>query len=85
MNVCLDRFTQNYFYSTTVSAIRALIQSLIPDAALGSNGKLSGQDVTKLTEKLSELVGPSAVQGFQQTHNERGEVCSYSTCLSFDR
>ncbi|KIM48803.1 hypothetical protein M413DRAFT_437979 [Hebeloma cylindrosporum] len=55
-------------------SFRALIQAIIPDSGLGPNGKLSGQDVAKLTEKLSELVGPSAAQGFQQTRNERGEL-----------
>lgn len=84
MYACIS-FYSSHSYPTSFSAFRALIQAIIPDSDLGPNGKLSGQDVAKLTEKLSELVGSSVVQGFQQTRNERGEVCPYSTCLFFDR
>lgn len=84
MYVCIP-FHYSHPYPTSFSAFRALIQAIIPESGLGPNGKLNGQDVAKLTEKLSELVGPSAVQGFQQNRNERGEVCSYPTCLFLDR
>jgi len=81
MYVCVSFYYSNP-YLTSFSALRALIQAIIPDSGLEPNGKLSGQDVAKLTEKLSELVGPSPVQ---KTRNERGEVCPYSTCLFFGR
>ncbi|KAF8954610.1 hypothetical protein BDZ97DRAFT_1942325 [Flammula alnicola] len=55
-------------------SLRALIQAIVPEAATGSNGKLSGDVVNKLTERLSELVGPGAVQDFKESRNERGEL-----------
>lgn len=59
--------------------MRALIQALVPEASLNSEGKLNGDVVERLSEKLSQLVGPDAVQDDQAaTRNERGEVCSSS-------
>ncbi|KDR73606.1 hypothetical protein GALMADRAFT_212454 [Galerina marginata CBS 339.88] len=47
----------------------------MPEAmASSSNGKLSGDAIAKLTEKLTELMGPEAVQEFNQNRNERGEL-----------
>ncbi|KAF8197573.1 hypothetical protein BJ912DRAFT_953881 [Pholiota molesta] len=55
-------------------SLRALIEALIPEASANSNGKFSGDVVGKLTEKLSQLVGPDAVQDYKQSRNERGEL-----------
>ncbi|KAF9484665.1 hypothetical protein BDN70DRAFT_872181 [Pholiota conissans] len=55
-------------------SLRALIQSLVPEASVNSNGKFSGDVVGKLTEKLSQLVGPDAVQEYKDSRNERGEL-----------
>ncbi len=68
--------------------MRALIQSILPEAPLNADGKFNGDVVEKLTEKLSQLVGPEAVQDYKEGRNERGEVCSCSSsnrhrCLDF--
>lgn len=68
--------------------MRALIQSLLPEASLNADGKFNGDVVERLTEKLSQLVGPEAVQDYKEGRNERGEVCSCSSpyrhgCLDF--
>lgn len=65
----------DYKLSIFLPALRALIQAIIPDVSANSDGKLSGDAVARLTEKLSELMGPEAAQDFKQNRNERGEVC----------
>ncbi|KAF8163573.1 hypothetical protein B0H34DRAFT_328733 [Crassisporium funariophilum] len=56
-------------------SLRNLLSNAIaPEGTSSSNGKLSGNVVDKLAEKLSELLGPEAVQGLKQGRNERGEL-----------
>ncbi|KJA27022.1 hypothetical protein HYPSUDRAFT_52063 [Hypholoma sublateritium FD-334 SS-4] len=54
--------------------MRALIQSLLPEASLNADGKFNGDVVERLTEKLSQFVGPEAVQNYKEGRNERGEL-----------
>ncbi|KAH9483908.1 hypothetical protein JR316_0003386 [Psilocybe cubensis] len=56
-------------------SLRALIQAIIPEAAdASSNRKLGPDAIEKLTQKLTELMGPEAAEAFQQGRNERGEM-----------
>ncbi|KAF8912068.1 hypothetical protein CPB84DRAFT_1761183 [Gymnopilus junonius] len=65
--------TQNLAEGSQES-LRALIQAIIPEASTNSDGKLSSDAVTLLAEKLTEMMGPEAPQGFKQSHNESGEL-----------
>jgi hypothetical protein len=65
------------------TALQALVSSLAPGGASGAES-LSKEDVTKLSEKLKELLGDADLpQGGVQT-NERGEV-RVSTCVKLHR
>ncbi|KAF5331124.1 hypothetical protein D9619_005372 [Psilocybe cf. subviscida] len=58
-------------------SLRALIRSIVPDAATNSNGKYSADIVDKLAEKLTELLGPDAFQEptlDQARRNDKGEL-----------
>ncbi|PPQ73599.1 hypothetical protein CVT26_010497 [Gymnopilus dilepis] len=65
--------TQNLAEGSQES-LRALIQAIIPEANVNADGKMSADAVERLTEKLTELMGPEAAQGFQHRRNERGEL-----------
>ena len=47
----------------------------------GADGKLTDDAITKISEKLSEIVGPEAVESFKRDRNERGEVWCCAQCL----
>lgn len=55
--------------------MQALLASLTPDVPDADGGKLTPDQVRALSEKLKELVGEDAADGFAQQHNARGEVC----------
>ncbi|EKM82411.1 hypothetical protein AGABI1DRAFT_124880 [Agaricus bisporus var. burnettii JB137-S8] len=55
-------------------AFRALINSIAPETTLEKNGKLAPEAIEKLSDKLKELIGEDAIQGFGQQRNERGEL-----------
>ncbi|KAF8809064.1 hypothetical protein BYT27DRAFT_7188147 [Phlegmacium glaucopus] len=56
------------------TALHALLSAIDPEGVGSADGKLTSDVVTKLSEKLSELVGPEAVESFKQDRNERGEL-----------
>lgn len=51
----------------------ALHSQVTPDSK--ADGNLNPDALRRLSEKLSELVGKDAVEGFNQARNEKGEVC----------
>ena len=62
-------------------ALHALLRAIDPEG-VDPDGKLTSSVVTKLNDKLSELVSPEVVESFKQDRNERGEVWCYTQCLN---
>ena len=57
------------------SALQALLSAIDPEGVKNNaDGKLTSDHITKISERLSELVGPEVVESFKQNRNERGEV-----------
>lgn len=59
-----------------VVALHALLHSLAPGSSSDtSGGKLSAEQVRKLSDKLGEILGDKAEAGDGAKRNEKGEVC----------
>lgn len=59
-----------------VVALHALLHSLAPGSSGDtSGGKLSAEQVRKLSDKLGEILGDKAEAGDGAKRNEKGEVC----------
>jgi hypothetical protein len=64
------------------SALHALLSAIDPEGINNSaDGKLTTDAITKLSERLSELVGPEVIESFKKDRNERGEVWCFYQCL----
>ncbi|KAK2466719.1 hypothetical protein APHAL10511_000977 [Amanita phalloides] len=55
-------------------ALLGLLRSIAPDAVPDDAGKLSEEDIKRINEKISELVGKDAMEQYKQDVNERGEL-----------
>jgi hypothetical protein len=63
----------NRSFANIQPAFRSLIETITKD---DPQTKLSPEAITRLTEKLGEIVGYDAGKDFAPVRNERGEVCS---------
>jgi hypothetical protein len=59
------------------SAIQALVSSLVPRGNPNAETP-SKEDVSRLSDKLKELLGDSDIQQDTARNNERGEVCVHA-------
>ncbi|KAF8637412.1 hypothetical protein AX17_002907 [Amanita inopinata Kibby_2008] len=55
-------------------ALLALLKSISPDAVPKDGKKLSEEDVRRLSDKLTQLMGKDAVEQYEQPRNARGEL-----------
>jgi hypothetical protein len=67
------------FSSETYTAFLSLLGAI--DSENVKNEKVT-TDINKLSEKLSELVGPEVIETLKQNRNERGEVWCCCTQMS---
>ena len=77
-------FSCLYYIPDSDAALQALVSSLAPGSASSADA-LSKEDVSKLSEKLKELLGGADLPQGAVQPNERGEVCSTNTCIELHR
>jgi hypothetical protein len=62
-----------------VIALLGLLRSIAPDAVPEEGKKLREDDVKKINERLTELLGKDAVEHYNKDENARGEV-RFTSC-----
>jgi hypothetical protein len=67
----------SFTFLTLITALQALVSPLAP----GENSSArtpSKEDISKLSDKLKELLGDADTPQEAVQRNERGEVCTYT-------